>query len=149
MEHADEPTWCPSAPADRPEAVLLGVHAGPDGLSYLNEPVPAAEALALVPEGVDAGNIMRFAAHCTRACQHNTGNSCGLVAKVSLAAPTVDDRTLPRCHLRSRCQWWRQSQAAACRRCPLVRTESAAAEADDLTRQFADPSVGPDDLRIA
>jgi hypothetical protein len=146
MDHSEDRTWCPSAPADRPEAVLLGVHAGSDGLSYLDAPVPAAEALAMVPEGVEATTFMRFAAHCTRACGHHTGTGCGLVTKVALAAPTVHDHRLPRCHLRGQCQWWRQTGVTACRRCPLVRTELAEAQADELTHKLADPAVRPQDL---
>jgi hypothetical protein len=147
MDNPDNRTWCPSAPADRPEAVVLGVHAGPGGLSYLTTPVPAAEAVEQVPEGIEPTDILRFAAHCTRSCGHHTGTGCGLVTKVVLAAPTTAD-PLPRCHLRGHCQWWRQSGRAACERCPLVRTTAPEAEADELTRQVADPALGPDDLSL-
>src|SRR4051812_48047186 len=114
MDANDEKTWCPSSPADRPEAVVLGVHAGADGLSYLASPVPAQEAVAMVPAGVSPTQIIRFAAFCDTACKHRMGQDCGLVAKVAVAAPVTDESTLPRCHLRPRCQWWRQSGADAC-----------------------------------
>ena len=147
MDDPDNRTWCPSAPADRPEAVVLGVHADSDGLSYLAEPVPAADALDLVPDGIEPTHVLRFAAFCDQACMHRRGNDCELASKV-VVLPTISLHALPRCHLRPRCQWWKQSGADACRQCPLVRTTAPEADADELTKQIADPTLNLDDLRL-
>jgi hypothetical protein len=136
---SDGATWCPSSPADRPESVVLGVHAGPDGLTYLASPVAAQEAVALVPTDIEPTRVLRFASFCDQACAHRRGNDCGLVEKVSVAAPSADSYQLPRCHLRPKCQWWVQAGVDACRRCSLVETLQY--EPDDLTRQIADPTT--------
>jgi hypothetical protein len=139
----DERTWCPSSPPDRPESVVLGVHDG-STVTYLAMPIPAREALEMVPPGVEPRDVIRFASFCDQACRHRVGTDCGLVTKVAVAAPVADDPSLPRCHLRPRCQWWRQSGIEACRRCSLIQT--AVYEPDEQLRRIGDPEVAPDGL---
>lgn len=139
------PTWCPSGLAAGPESVVLGVRSQDDGsLTYLATPMPAAEVLPLIPEGVEPTRVLRFASHCVSACAHNINNDCTLITKIK-QLPPVPEAALPRCHLRNRCQWWQQVGAEACGRCPAVSTKILAT--DTLIDLAADPSVTPAQLQ--
>jgi hypothetical protein len=133
-------TWCPSGLAKAPEAVVLGVRTPETGrVTYLAEPVPAGEVLGEIPEGIEPTRILRFATHCSTTCLNRRGNDCSLVERVVTAAPPAETPAVPRCHLRTKCQWWHQKGVAACQRCPAVST---AFEADDaLTSLVADPTT--------
>ncbi|MEU6777071.1 hypothetical protein [Streptomyces sp. NPDC046759] len=144
MDEQENVAWCPSAKPDRPEAVVLGVHADSEGLTYLETPVPAAEATAMLPPDVLPTRVLRFAGHCYAECAQRVGDSCGLVTKVALHAPTATAANLPRCHLRPRCKWWRQVGVDACHRCPLVVHDVR--EDEELAKRIADPGVAPDDV---
>jgi hypothetical protein len=145
MDEHDDRTWCPSSQPDRPEAVVLGVHAGTsNGLTYLTDPAPAREAVELIPADLDPTRVVRFAGHCESICKHNSGNSCTLISKISVGAPEADERALPKCHLRPRCQWWVQVGVAACRRCPLIST--VIYEDDTYMKPISDPEVSVDEI---
>ncbi|MEO9239649.1 MAG: hypothetical protein ABI418_16325 [Jatrophihabitantaceae bacterium] len=133
-------TWCPSGQPDAPEAVVLGVRSGPAGeVSYLAEPVPAAEVLGEIPEGIEPTRVLRFATHCFVGCMNRRGDDCSLVERVVTIAPTDPGSSVPRCHLRPRCQWWAQSGVLACHRCPAVST--AIRVDDPLAVLVADPAT--------
>ncbi|MDQ1742758.1 MAG: hypothetical protein QOE23_1097 [Pseudonocardiales bacterium] len=119
---------------------MLGVRSADTGrLAYLAEPVPAGEVLGEIPEGIEPTRILRFASHCSTSCPHRRGADCSLVERVIVAAPPSTTVTVPRCHLRPKCQWWHQKGVAACHQCPAVST---AFEADDaLTSLVADPAT--------
>ncbi|WP_258044715.1 hypothetical protein [Streptomyces sp. SM11] len=138
-------SWCPSGDAYAPESVVLGVRPGPDGqVAYLAEPVPAAEVLGSIPEGIAPTRVLRFASHCVSDCVNRRGDDCTLVERVRTLPPEQDTRAVPRCHLRTRCQWWRQTGVDACYRCPSVST---AHYADDrLSELVADPATTPEQL---
>lgn len=143
-----EPLWCPSSRPDQEGAVVLGVHAEPRRLTYLDAPVPASEVVAGLPEGVDPTRVVRFASLCRTSCSHWQG-ACTLLEKVAVTPEPSDAPSggpVPPCHLRSRCRWWDQRGVAACRRCPVVETFVAAG--DTLWETVADPSAGPDDVAV-
>ncbi|MFG2617695.1 hypothetical protein ACGFXC_08695 [Streptomyces sp. NPDC048507] len=139
-------TWCPSGEARAPESLVLGVRSATDGqVVYLADPVPASEVLGSVPEGIEPTRVLRFASHCVSACVNRRGDDCALVERVlTLPAATADARAVPRCHLRSRCQWWQQTGVSACHRCPAVTT--ATFREDELATLVADPSTTPEQL---
>ncbi|MFK0198185.1 hypothetical protein [Streptomyces lavendulae] len=139
-------TWCPSGEALAPESVVLGVRSGSDGqVVYLADPVPASEVLGTLPQGIEPTRVLRFASHCVSACANRRGDDCSLVERVlTLPSATADTRAVPRCHLRTRCQWWQQSGVAACHRCPAVTT--ATFREDELATLVADPSTTPEQL---
>jgi hypothetical protein len=138
-------TWCPSGVASAPEAVVLGVQTPATGrLSYLAEPVAAGEVLGEIPEGIEPTRILRFATHCKTTCLNRRGADCGLVERVVAAAPLPDPVTVPRCHLRAKCQWWHQKGLPACRRCPAVSTAFKAN--DSLTSLVANPATTLEEL---
>lgn len=143
-EHAA--TWCPSGLADRPESVVLGVRSGLDGdVAYLAEPVPAAEVMSLIPEGIEPRRVLRFASHCESDCRQRVGDACGLVSRVVAALPgSAPDAAVPRCHLRSQCKWWHQAGVDACHRCPAVA--SLVRSDDALGALVADPSTTREQL---
>ncbi|QDY75603.1 hypothetical protein [Streptomyces qinzhouensis] len=133
-------TWCPSGRPDRPESQVLGVRSGQDGkVVYLERPLPAAEVLGAVPEGVEPTRVLRFASHCVSACVHRRGNDCTLVERVGVLPAAGETRSVPRCHLRDRCQWWQQTGVSACYRCPAVAT--ATFQEDALATLVADPAT--------
>ncbi|MFF5761235.1 hypothetical protein ACWD5B_18900 [Streptomyces tanashiensis] len=138
-------TWCPSGEAHMPESVVLGVRSGQDGgVVYLADPVPASEVLGDVPEGIEPRRILRFASHCASDCVNRRGSDCTLVERV-LARPVArEDGSVPRCHLRTRCQWWNQTGVAACLRCPAVSTLHRAD--DTLAELVADPATTKEQL---
>ncbi|MEU3566930.1 hypothetical protein AB0E96_00650 [Kitasatospora sp. NPDC036755] len=143
----DESTrsWCPSGDAHAPEAVVLGVRSGADGqVTYLADPVPAADVLGAVPEGISPTRVLRFASHCVSNCINREGDSCTLVDRVLTVPSTAEARAVPRCHLRAQCQWWRQRGVDACHRCPAVSTSHY--QDDELSELVADPATTPEQL---
>lgn len=142
VDNVTEPvqTWCPSGTPTAPEAVVLGVRDNADGrVTYLADPVPAAEVLGQIPEGIEPTRVLRFASHCTTNCLNRRGSECGLVDRVVAAAPPPATSTVPRCHLRAQCQWWVQRGVAACGQCPAVST--AVSIDDERTTLVADPNT--------
>jgi len=136
---------CPSARPEMPGAHLLGLVEGSaerPRLAYLRRPEPVREELlALAGEGSPT-RLFRFAAPCAgHACQHFDGSSCRLAQRIverlpeAVAAPPV-------CALRPACRWWLQEGEAACRRCPMVVTESyGEIDGSDELRVAADPAT--------
>ncbi|MFJ7156402.1 hypothetical protein ACIQUQ_15820 [Streptomyces sp. NPDC101118] len=139
------PTWCPSGAAHAPESVVLGVRSGHDGqVTYLADPVPAAEVLPSVPEGIEPRRVLRFASHCVSNCVNRRGDDCTLIERVLTLPVREETRAVPRCHLRTQCQWWRQEGVDACHRCPAVATKNYTD--DELATLVADPSTTPEQL---
>lgn len=137
-------TWCPSGAPDRPESVVLGVRSGEDGqVSYLAEPLPAAEVVGVIPDGIPPTRVLRFASHCVSECANRSGEACTLIDRVTtLPAPTTGP--VPRCHLRPHCKWWHQSGTSACHHCPAVATAPLAD--DTLAALVADPATTREQL---
>lgn len=136
--------WCPSGKADAPESVVLGVRSGEGGeVVYLADPVPAGDVLPVVPKDVEPTRVLRFASHCVSDCLHRRGNDCTLVERV-VSTPADENRSVPRCHLRTHCKWWMQTGVAGCRRCPAIAT--AVVEDDDLGLLVADPGTTQEQL---
>ncbi|MDX3852322.1 hypothetical protein [Streptomyces sp. AK02-01A] len=144
-EETKPTTWCPSGRADAPESVVLGVRSQSDAsVTYLAAPTPAAELLPMIPANIEPTRVLRFASHCVSGCAHRSNNDCTLISKIQML-PAAGEPAVPRCHLRARCQWWRQTGATACQRCPAVST---AYHADDsLSTRVADPAVTPAQLQ--
>ncbi|MFC9796462.1 hypothetical protein ACIOMM_28845 [Streptomyces sp. NPDC087908] len=144
-EGGSSQTWCPSGEAHAPESVVLGVRSGQDGrVVYLADPVPAAEVLGEVPEGIEPRRVLRFASHCVSDCVNRRGDDCTLVERVLARPAAREDGPVPRCHLRARCQWWKQTGVAACGRCPAVSTRHHAG--DGLADLVADPATTQEQL---
>ncbi|MFC1419078.1 hypothetical protein [Streptacidiphilus cavernicola] len=147
--HPAPVTWCPSGTPDRPESVVLGVRSGPEGqVVYLETPVPAAEVLGAVPEGIAPTRVLRFASHCVPECANRVGTDCGLIERIRTvpSGPTASaTASVPRCHLRPHCTWWHQAGVEACHRCPAVTTLNS--PDDELTTLVADPATTPEQLR--
>jgi hypothetical protein len=143
---AERQTWCPSADPDRPESVVLGVQSPDrDTVVYLADPIPAAQAAAMVPEGIDPRRILRFAAHCDRACPNNAAGDCTLIERLQAVPVRAEHAgSIPRCHLRQDCQWWAQAGLEACRRCPALVTVRTAG--DEFGELVADPATTRADL---
>ncbi|MFG2716717.1 hypothetical protein ACGFW5_00170 [Streptomyces sp. NPDC048416] len=133
-------TWCPSGDAHRPESVVLGVRSGDNGrVVYLDEPVPAADALASIPEGIAPHRILRFASHCTSACANRVGDDCSLIERIQVLPSPSGTGAVPRCHLRPHCTWWNQTGVDACHRCPALATLNS--PQDPLAALVADPTT--------
>ncbi|HEV2636784.1 MAG TPA: hypothetical protein VGX23_16650 [Actinocrinis sp.] len=146
--HGGEPkqSWCPSGDPNLPETVVLGVQDYERGeVTYLADPIPAAEALSMVPEGVPPTRILRFASHCSSACGHRDGPDCTLIQRIMAVPPKESTPTaVPRCHLRAQCKWWDQVGMEACLRCPAVSTMHSAD--DEFGELIANPATTREQL---
>lgn len=139
------PVQCPSARPEMPGSAVLGVVLGTveqPRVAYLEQPQPATAELLALAGPVAPTEVFRFSAPCAgKACQHFDGTDCRLAARIVERLPAVVD-TLLACTLRPACRWWLQEGEAACRRCPLVTTESyGAAEVAEELRLAADPAT--------
>jgi hypothetical protein len=144
VDSEDTVTWCPSGSASASESVVLGVHANPGQLTYLADPISSGEALSLVPEDISPTRVLRFASHCVSVCGNREGSRCTLIDRVVALPAQADSPSVPRCHLRPRCQWWRQSGVEACHRCPQVVTTISVD--DDLGNLVSDPRTTPEEV---
>ncbi|MER7144086.1 hypothetical protein [Streptomyces xanthochromogenes] len=136
----DHISWCPSGDAHRPESLVLGVRSGEKGqVVYLDEPVPAADVLSSIPEGIAPNRVLRFASHCTSACANRVGDDCSLIQRIQTLPSPQETGAVPRCHLRPRCKWWNQTGVDACHRCPALATLNSAD--DRLAALVADPAT--------
>lgn len=140
--------WCPSGDSRRPEAIVLGVRSGESGeVAYLDAPIPAAEVLPVIPEGIAPDRVLRFASHCVAECANRIGEACGLIDRIRTVPAAPDGpaaSAVPRCHLRPRCKWWNQVGVDACHRCPAVVTRVD--PGDELGVLVADPTTTPEQL---
>ncbi|WP_328745000.1 hypothetical protein OHT57_06065 [Streptomyces sp. NBC_00285] len=137
--------WCPSGDASRPESVVLGVRSGERGeVVYLADPVPAAEVLGGIPEGIAPNRVLRFASHCVSDCANRVGDACGLIERIRAVPAKAETGAVPRCHLRPHCKWWNQVGVEGCHRCPAVVTLNP--HDDELNVLVADPATTLDEL---
>ncbi|MET7699926.1 MULTISPECIES: hypothetical protein [unclassified Streptomyces] len=137
--------WCPSGEAQRPESVVLGVRSGDGGeVVYLADPVPAADVLGSIPEGIAPNRVLRFASHCVSDCANRVGTACGLIERIRAVPAKAAAGAVPRCHLRPHCKWWNQVGVEGCHRCPAVVTLSS--DEDELNALVADPNTTLDQL---
>lgn len=136
---------CPSARPEMPGSVAFGVVLGSveqPRVAFLDQTVPVTEELLALARPVSPTQVFRFAAPCAgKACQHFDGASCRLATRIVEHLPE-ETAPLPECAIRPACRWWRQEGEEACRRCPLVATESyGAAEISETLRVAADPAA--------
>ena len=125
---------------------MLGVRSGPGGqVVYLDTPMPAAEALGSIPEGISPTRVLRFASHCVSECVNRVGEECGLIERIRTVPSGAVASTVPRCHLRPRCTWWHQAGVDACQRCPAVTTLNS--PDDELITLVADPATTHEQLQ--
>jgi hypothetical protein len=156
-DNQDAGTYCPSSVPDpgEPEATVLGVVGGtPEkpSLVYLSDPVPVTPELLDRLGGVPAADVLRIAAPCREsACSHFRDAQCSLITKIVRAMPETapsgpdgPDASVPACHLRDKCRWWRQEKVAACRRCPVITTDQV--YATELQWWIADPATSAEDF---
>jgi hypothetical protein len=91
---------CPSASADAPDAMVIGVVGGTvdsPHVRMLERPVPVSPAVLAATAPVGPGEVLRVAATCVKdRCRHFADDRCALGAKIVAAVPAVEDR-LPRC----------------------------------------------------
>jgi hypothetical protein len=148
---------CPSAPPEWPGAHLIGVAIGSamqPNVVYTG-PQPVTETLLGLAGPVTPTELFRFAAPCKeRACVQYDGSRCRLSRAIADLPPGNGGNTspvrasLPSCGIRSRCRWWREEGADACRRCPEIVTDNPAVRSDlrrrvvDASRQSAQQSPG-------
>jgi hypothetical protein len=134
------PPLCPSAQPEMAGSLLFGVVGGTVAeprLGYLREPQPVTAELLSLADPVPPTEVFRFAAPCAGAgCRHFEGTRCRLATRIVQLLPAAV-AVLPPCRLRPHCRWWQQEGKEACRRCPLIVTETA--HPSERLRQAADP----------
>jgi hypothetical protein len=124
MKPTDRPL-CPSAPLTS-KAQLFGVVTGGGQIAYLDKAVVVdARFIEDANLGREPERRFRFAAPCASVGCSNWNNGCTLPERVASDLGTMDeDREVPECSIRTRCVWYRQSGALACRVCRFVVTKS-------------------------
>lgn len=139
---SDDTLLCPSAPADWPQARVVGVIGGSAAqprMRPLAKPLPLSAELLALAGPVAPTEVFRIAAPCAQhGCRHFGQGSCHLAGKVVDLLPAVVER-LPFCTMRASCRWFRQEGRAACIRCPQVVTDNPNASLS--MRTAADPQV--------
>jgi hypothetical protein len=96
----------------------------------LPQPAPFDEPRRRTDWLAGRGGESRFrtAAPCVTArCGRWDGRRCEVGAGLAALADGRTPAALPACGIRARCRWWAEQGAAACRLCPLVRTDPAPA----------------------
>ena len=122
-----ETKLCPSARCE-PGAILLGVVKDDGTVGHLPMPLTVDEDfVAEADADGQAETRFRFASPCQRAgCRQWENGGCGVVRDVTDHAGTFRDAALPRCSIRSTCQWFSERKDAACRTCRFVVTDDRA-----------------------
>lgn len=145
-----DPPLCPSARADAPDAVVIGIVDGSvdePRVRQLERPVPVTEEILASTGPVDPARVLRIAASCLDdRCRHFADQRCAFAAKVVTMLPEVTE-SLPACGVRARCRWFAEQGGAACRRCPQVVTQDpnptpAMARAADPGCRLPDVATG-------
>jgi hypothetical protein len=118
---------CPSARPEMAGSVVFGVVNGTveePRVGYLSQPIPATPEVLALAGPASPGEVFRVGAPCAGAgCLHFDGGQCRLAQRIVQGLlPVVD--TLPPCHLRPTCVWWKQEGREACLRCPQVVSQS-------------------------
>ncbi len=113
---------CPSAQPDMQNCRVLGVVQPGSTMVYLNEILPATEAVLAMAAPRKPTEIFRLAATCEESkCSHFDGKDCRLATRIVQGMQEVVD-ILPPCLIRRECRWYSQEGGAACKRCPQVTT---------------------------
>jgi hypothetical protein len=126
--------FCPSAQPSLGNSLVLGTvnRLGEEAsVTLLEHPVKVTEGtiLAFAGSQIRPTDVFRFAAPCEQCgCNNWSGSTCRVAEKLVQILPSVGSE-LPRCKLRSVCQWFAQEGGAACMRCPQVQTDNASLEA--------------------
>ena len=135
--------WCPSAhDAGDDGRVFAVVEGTPDAprATYLRRSLPLIGVRHLA-EGVEAEEVFRIAFPCAElGCVHFNNNQCSLARRVVEQLDPLGD-SLPRCAIRSRCRWWAEQGAEACRRCPQVVTFDYAPDPQRLRGAMPDQAA--------
>ncbi|HEX2165406.1 MAG TPA: nitrogen fixation protein [Thermoanaerobaculia bacterium] len=127
-----------------PEARVLGAvdRSGAEArIVYLRAPAPVTDELLALAGPLSPTRVFRFAAPCAgHGCQHFDGTDCRLAKRIVREMPAAVEE-IAVCALRPACRWWKQEGAAACRRCPMIVTESDhhGAAGDERLARVADP----------
>ena len=127
---AAESQTCPSARCE-PGATLLGIVEADGRVAPLRTRLVIDEAfVAKAAQGRSPESRFRFASRCVEGgCQQWTGCGCGVIDRAMAALEgdleaAVQPESLPPCLIRTTCRWYRQRQAAACKVCTYVVTDT-------------------------
>ena len=133
---------CPSARPEMEGSVVFGVVGGTaraPRVGYLARPLPVTDGLLAMAAPASPMSVFRTAAPCAgSACSHFADGDCRLVTRIVSELPLAVVH-VPPCQIRPSCRWWRQEGVAACRRCPMIVSETAN-WTEDL-RAATDPTV--------
>jgi len=127
MADNSRPLLCPSSRCTA-GARLIGIVQQNGTVTFTPDDLRIDEDFVRIAEqGRKPESRFRFAGPCQRAhCAQWAGERCGVIDLVLSQAPEAavqSSLALPNCSIRSKCRWFDQSGAAACRACPLVITE--------------------------
>jgi hypothetical protein len=121
----ESPILCPSARCED-GAVLVGIVLSDGRIAFAGDRVLIdAEFVHIACQGRPPEKRFRFATPCARErCGQWMQGRCSVIDEVtSVAGVCSDPSPPPRCSIRARCRWFRQSGLAACGVCPEVITD--------------------------
>lgn len=128
---AGQEPLCPSVQCST-DARLIGVVAQDGTVGYLKPSLPVSQSFVdTVAKHGRPTTRFRFTAPCIqKGCQNWREDSCRIIEKeVEARDPaTSASSALPPCSIRSRCVWFGQRRAAACRICPHIITDTYTGE---------------------
>jgi hypothetical protein len=110
-------------------------------VAWIEKPVPVTADLVALTGPVPPAQVLRIAAPCQeKGCCHFDGTDCRLATRLVQLMPSVSV-SLPPCHIRADCRWFRQEGNAACYRCPQIVTYSVN-PTPELSRAATPETVG-------
>lgn len=115
------PSYTPRGPGS---GWVFGVVAGDSDrpeMIPLESPEPVTEEIFEMVAPFHPSEVFRIAAPCVEGRCKNFGEGTCHLARHTAEAPQRAEKLKP-CPIRSRCLWWDQEGAEACRRCPGVVT---------------------------
>lgn len=119
-------TDCPSSRPDMEGARVFGIVGGmadAPQVSYLRQPVPAADLPPAETAPIRLTRFLRFGGGCVQGdCVHFDGAECRLGAAVARIGAGIAERP-GFCALRKSCRWYAERGFAACRGCSRIVTE--------------------------
>lgn len=120
-----EEILCPSSKC-REGAILVGIVMRDGRVAFSNnEIIINQEFVQIADKGRVPEKRFRFGGKCLKnGCQQWANNRCGVIDTViETTNEIVEKPDLPNCSIRSKCRWYSQSGADACRVCPDIVTD--------------------------
>ena len=134
---------CPSSRPEMKQSKIFGIITGTfenPTVKYLKEPITTPNEITTLPLPVAPTEMFRFVAPCVqKKCHHFKEGECGVAKRIVERIPSTEDKQIEiKCSIRPSCRWWKQEGWNACKKCPLIVTDSYGNDSI-LAKVFLDP----------